>query len=291
MNLTTVNTTMENLSHTINNLFTGCSVLGELFSLESGVSLLNHYYIEPALPTSHRIKVQPYKSKGTLEDYARAIKLMLPRSLTFTTNLLYPRTTQEFVPILYAVNNIPTDTSNPDVAITYDTKSRYQPDILLWSPWSTGISSMYHPITNGIHIETSNIDGMKVPQPNINDSIFNENSHVLNSAMPFTAIKCMRQVYSSIRIDERGSTEPNTHKVSVSLYDLSIARYPLFKQTVLGTLPTSNLPGFSSIDNPRYSRLNYSRLSFTRTFVCTPDIPKKKPNNKLASKPTKDTKP
>lgn len=158
MNLSTVNTVMENLSHSINNLFTGCSLLGEIFSLESGVSLLNHYYVGPSLPTGHRSEIKPFASKGTLTDFARTIKFMQPRTNNFKTEIKYPAATTEFEPKLYAYNNAQTNTDNPDPGLDFDVKLNYQPDILLCSPWSTGISSMYHPVTNGIHIEISTID-------------------------------------------------------------------------------------------------------------------------------------
>lgn len=243
-------------------IFKDCKMVGEYYGLESGVNILNHYYTDFCLPTYHQLKVAvTAKSKPTtIENYATALKFMCASSTARkASNAVTPskaRSGNDFKinTSLYLLEKSTGihDTTDPDPVVLFN-KHKHEAPILLYSPWSTGLSSLYYPVICGLTIESHEIDAFHVPFPNMTNNIRHENSYFLQSAMPFRCAidRSFLTGHSDLSVRTRSQEQEETHKVSFSFDDMSKHALPRFSTRVAASDPTNLLPGFTAVHGVR----------------------------------------
>lgn len=243
-------------------IFEGSKILGELIGLESGTQIMNHYYIEAQLPTYHDLDTEVTKTSTTqtLANFATRLKFKCSTrcSEESKTPVNKPPATVEYTKALYLVNQNGVQPPDPNTRMVYESKKHSNERILLYSPWSTGVSSLYYPVTTGILIETNEIDGIHIPFPRNDTSIHDENSFFLESAIPMESTLCRNHLQGDTNISIRYRVEDNIDvtKVSLSFDDRTKHILPIYAQTVQSTIETQLLPGFTlqtGITDPHYA--------------------------------------
>lgn len=227
------------------------TLLGALYGKESGTSLMNHYYTQSQIPTFHmmEIKMEDKPKMQTTSSFATTLKYK---------NHDYQDSWTEFLPledvdsytksIMLYEDKKPSKTSKHNerlqsVNVNRDSK----PDILIMSPWNTGISSLYFPVTTGLVIESEEIDGFHIPSPNIEISLHDDNSSILNSALLMKMTKPSYEFDGEhpIQVYKRENDNPDTTKVNMSLYDMTNHRLPRYPAMIVNEITDNLLPGFT----------------------------------------------
>lgn len=253
----------NSLDATLKELFKGTVCLGNLFGLESGCNIMNHYYCEPQIPTFHTMSVtlDPKKTTTTsLNAFAERIKFrctyrcetdslrplrQLPQGTAFERELYLVN--DPVAPDPSPEGQVPIVIQPPDPDLRKPVFSRIDDEIVLYSPYSNGKSAMYYPITNGLHIETYEIDSFHVPMVKLDNSITDENNYFLESAIPIEST-VSAESYDGTRnlsVRYRTITDESTTRNAFSYFDRTKHTLPVYPQTVQTDSTTSLLPGFS----------------------------------------------
>lgn len=235
--------------------------LGKMFELASGSQLMNHYYSEPTTPTFHNlsIKVTDTSTYKTESAFAETIKFSCTWKCPETRRHVFAQPAAEdmFTPELCLVDFTKTEATSSVTTVTRQ-RSETPGDILIYLPWSTGKSSAYYPVTTGLVIESAEIDGFQTPQPVTSNSITDENSHFLDSAIPIQQTIGLTDLGATrpLPIRQRASDELRTHRIGHCLYDRATHRLPLYPTIIASAQGTPLLPGFTQDDmfiNPDYA--------------------------------------
>lgn len=260
------------------NQFTGSTNLGSQFGTESGTQLMNHYYTSYSLPTFHTstvslidkpvVKTQQnfaahlkffpeYKvSSKKIQDVQRA-----PSSLEITRSLYLHNTNQNYH--LTFANRF----------ISFSTNKHVTPEIIVMSPWNTGVSSLYYPITTGLVIESNEIDGFHVPSPNLDLSIHDENSWFLNSAIPLNLCLKASKLNGDYTIQSRARNTDSTDytKCNHSIFDMSSHRLPAFPSTVADANTNGLLNSFTPIPDVSNAGYASNTIAYKRSSLLKPN--------------------
>lgn len=266
---------IDQISIFLGEKFSKSCQLYQVYEIQSGQAITNHYYVNQQLPTSHTLPTTPpYVSVLTDGDFASEIGYAQPR--TQVPSELKVRLTEHDDPssgeklkkihltkaaFLYTSDK-PHDDKDPDTIYKHDDFESTHPNILLYSPWSTGVSSLARTITTGLLIESAEIDGFKVPQPNIASTLYSENAYFLSSAVPFT--RCNTRYPNNINhmyLYNRSERMRDEHPVSVSMYDISEQRLPTFPAIINFAIPAI-MPGFQPTNHVRDLRLTSSKFAY-----------------------------
>lgn len=269
---------IDQISTFIADKFTRCCPLYQVYEIQSGQAITNHYYVNQQLPTSHTLpSAPPYATTLSDSEFATAIGYAQPR--TQAPSELKVRLSEHTDPttgekrkkinlskaaFMYTTDK-PQDDKDPDLIISHDDQDSTYPNILLYSPWSTGVSSLARTITTGLLIESAEIDGFKVPQPNIASTLYSENAIYLSSAVPFT--RCNTRYPTTINhmyLYNRPDRSRDEHPVSVSMYDISEQRLPSFPPAIDYVIP-SPMPGFQPVNHVKDLRLTSSKFAYNIT--------------------------
>lgn len=226
-------------------LFPDCIPIWQLYGLESGSTIMNHCYTTTSVPTFHALPISITSCTTTASTFNYKEKLKF--KCTFACReenveqFLIP-TEGTYTPALYLVG--PDDPLSPDTLLSQS----FDPDDEQWiiySPWSPGKASTYYPLTSGLIIETNELDGTHVPMPALENSIHDENSHFLESAIPIKAA-VSRNDYDGIQphiIRKRTPEKRHETKVSFSKYDMTVHQIPEYTNVVKNF--GNPLPGFT----------------------------------------------
>lgn len=252
---------MQQLSKTLSEVSDKPVLIGDLFQLQSGIGLMNHYYIGPQLPTWHNMTLKKGFTRYTSKQYAEKIRFYSNWNLPEQPIIATPK------PYNKGFMMITTDKTpiTPVDELIQFNKEYELPDVLYYTPWSVSDSSLAHTALSGICIESSGIDGTSVPQPNVEHSIYLENSYILDSAIP------LRSIPQAIYTDgttakyhlKRATTNRDTTNVCVNLYDSSTNRLPRFATHIQDAQVPAQLPHFTYKQNIATHRLSSNKWSFT----------------------------
>lgn len=277
-NIYTTLTFIKSMSSIINEQLSGSTQLGSLFDTPSGVQIMTHFYQGPALPTWHWFTPSPNEKEITATTFATVLKFLTPPTNGNDHELPYPENDNLIDKLLYLVKKTSKhDAQNdPRSYIEFDSDEHVTPDVRYFDPYNYSASSLPYTMMTGLLIETEEIDGFTVPQPNINISLFDDNAHVLQSAVP------LKNIRSATSIGDAGTPTDLfwrsvqtfvSPKIGVSLYDFSINALPYFDQQVSDAQPSA-LYGFDAEDHhSRFTRA-FSKFGFR-----LPSMEQSKPAN------------
>lgn len=263
------------MSNDFDQIFLKCDYLGAMFGIQSGTHVMNHFYGEPQLPTFHNLpvkfsedKTKPKKptlvNSATYADKLKfkcTFKCELPKAVTVKPMPVNVAHTKE----LYLVNTNPS--VEPDIKASIYSSKRQRNQIILYSPYSTGESSMYYCLTNGIHIETFEIDSFHVPYPRLDNSINDENSHFLDSAIPISSAISRQELDGQSILAVRFRTIDNeyTERISHSYFNRAEHRIPMYGQRVSTETAENLLPGFLPVQGISHPNLASNKVAYSDT--------------------------
>lgn len=226
-------------------LFPDCIPIWQLYGLESGSTIMNHCYTSTSVPTFHAlpIKLTSCSQTTTMFNFKEKLKFKCTYACKEAPLEQYTMpAANTYTQDLYLVG--PDDLVPPDALLS----SSLDPDDEQWiiySPWSPGKASTYYPLTSGLIIETNELDGTHVPMPALENSIHDENSHFLESAVPLKAV-VTRNDYDGTKphmIRKRKPEARHETKVSFSKYDMTVHQIPEYTSVVSDLV--NPLPGFT----------------------------------------------
>lgn len=223
-NVSTVTTFIKSMSSIVEEQISGSEQLGSLFNVTSGIQIMTHFYHGAALPTWHYLIAKPTEDEVSATRYATTLKFLVdPPSNGNGTDIPYPEKDDVIDKLLYLVKKTrDTSSDSPRTYLNFDSDNHVTPDVRYFDPYSYTPSTLPYTMMTGLCIESEEIDGFTVPQPSPTDSLYTDNSHVLQSAIPLKFIKkasTIGDASTPTSILDRGDHDPNAPKVSVSLYD------------------------------------------------------------------------
>lgn len=280
MNLPSMEAFTNTFQHNDKQLYTNSEPLFNRFGIESGSLIMNHMYMHYNLPTYHNIKFKQVTSTTnvTSQNFSKRLRYKCPRDSEIANphKLTVHEPNTDFLQSLYLVD--PNPPPKPDLDKVYQNVSNElaQP-VILYSPWSTGVSSLYFALTNGLLIESDEIDGFHVPQPQIATSIHDENSHFLESAVPIrrTVNRTHLNGEHHLHIRTRAQLNLREQAISCSLYDMSQHRLPLYPATVAHEVNSNYLPGFTVRSGLNDPKTTYNKVCYSTDYTTKPRDMKK----------------
>lgn len=280
---------LQGMSNVIHEQLTGSNQLGSYFGITSGTQILTHMYHGPALPTWHWITVSPIKDRKDRKDltatgFARTIRFLSDETIPSTppTTIKYPESDADIDKTYYLVRkpNGTLDTDQEDSTILFDIDEHVLPDVRYFDPWEYNPSKLPYTMMTGILIESAEIDGFSVPQPNLNVPLSTENSYLLNSAVPLHWIKTAKQIgnQTDTILYQRSFVRQQSTPVGISLYDLSTNRLPYFNTSVNDPSPPRGFYGFNKTTDISWFIRAFSYFGFKirsqNTSTQDPNLPK-----------------
>jgi hypothetical protein len=251
--------------------------LGTLYDSLNGLDIQRHGYSSYALPTWHAGTVAKPSVKKPLthqnaKQRAVTLKFLQPNTPNNNTILKFPDPASVIDQVLYLVkkntkaDNFPDPTTDHRLFhAIYDVNPR----IRILDPYDTNVSGLSSVIYCGLIIESLELDGSIVLQPDAESSLDEENSQVLQSAIPLQAI-VRASVYSGldaqlpITIVQRVQTVYHSQKASAILYDSGENRLGLFDKAVSEPIPTV-LPSFRIREHTSWFSRMFNHVNFKTT--------------------------
>lgn len=252
-------------------IFTNCEPLGSLFKSVSGSNIMNHYYDELQPPTFHRLKIElsdPKKIKiKTNDTFLRTINYRCTYlcEATPTTEVILNDPLVDLTDSISLIYKASKQPENPDLKESPFQQTTHKSPIFLYSPWSTGASSMYYPITTGMHIETSEIDSFHVPYPRTDTPLHDENSIFLSSAIPFNATVDVTDLDGTNNLFTRYRAYDSDfeHRTSHSLYDMTQHWLPMYANSVHRPANTTmTFPGYTTVTGVTHPNLMSLKVAY-----------------------------
>jgi hypothetical protein len=270
-NMSETATLIRQLQTSISSKLPCVGTLGAVMSTLTGLNITIHSYSLYAVPTWH---TGTYSKKGTHKNlsgikFAPKIKFLDPPSTTLTTALKYPDDPATINKLLY-LNEDDDSSYYPTEDDLTTTKGKGKknsnfstPPYYVLDPYDYNATTFHNVFLSGAMIESTSIDGSAVPHPNTDNTLDDENSLFLQSALPFsditrsTIFDGTTVTYSERRIPMQGSDQPAT----TLLFDMTKNRFPYLHKTMHSAIPGS-LPGFHSLHQIYIWNAIYNRLSF-----------------------------
>jgi len=239
----------RSFSAIVNEQMKGSTQLGSMFDSPSGVQIMTHFYHGAALPTWHYYKVQDTTDEIPAPTFASAIGfLTTPKAGSDTNSLPFPTDDTTIDPELYLVKKGKNKKSNDErTAILFSSKYHVLPDVRYFDPYAYTPTTLPFTMMTGLSIESEEIDGFTVPQPDLTSSLYDENAHTLQSAVPLILVMKATQLGSAKTTAlSRASRSTTNPQVSMNLYDSSVNMLPTFNTTVEEQRPTTGLYAFKA---------------------------------------------
>lgn len=282
----------RNLMRAATNQFATESVpLADLFTIDSGAQIMSHVYSQPTLPTFHNmsININDESTTTTLDAFATLIKYRcsyvcepakikkckIPESGTYESKLYLVQKTSD-----------PKKVRSPDSDLMY-TQHLDHSNWIIYQPYNSGKPATYFPMTSGLRIESYEIDAFHVPQPSTDNSIHDENSHFLESAIPINSTTSRIFLSGEVSLSARRRASESKHrtKVSMSLYDMTKHRLPYYPAYIDPEPDTAELlPGFTLRSGIKVPDNATTKASYTgtTTYSQKPDTSGKMTEKKIS---------
>jgi hypothetical protein len=228
-NMNESRTILESVSQSLASVLSFKGQLGTLYDSLSGLDILRHGYSSFALPTWYfGTPTAPSSSKAlTIQsDSQRATSLLFLQARTpaNTTSLKYPTDASTIDKILYLVKKV---TKSEDYPPTDDFrlfKGPYDvlPRIRVLDPYDVNVSVLSSVIYCGLIIESLELDGSSVTMPDADIPLDDDNSQLLQSAIPLTIIRRASAFTGSATT---GSHLHATHRVQGTAHSQKAAQF------------------------------------------------------------------
>jgi len=238
-------------------------VLGQLLQTITGITILTHSIEPPTLPTWTNLEVTASTiptHDATHANFASHTKFLVdPTPLTGT--IPYPADLGNTPVTLLLMTDVDADpTTSPVSFLKFDGKIHVSPQVLYFQPYDVSPSALAHTITLGIKIESSEIDGITVPTEHPTQSLSDNNSMLLQSAIRLDKVHATNMTTPPTVIRTRENLDSQNQPLGLAISNMSINVLPSFVKTQVSTAFPTTLPGFTKVvqhTNPLYA-YNYA---------------------------------
>jgi hypothetical protein len=293
LDITEMTTVLESVSHALSNILSFKGQLGTLYDNLSGIDILRHGYSSYALPTWHAGTTSPPTASLPLlhqnaSQRARTLRFMQPiHERTNGTSLRFPADKTTINQILYLVKDITKSTNFPNPDTDYRMFSpRYDvsPRLRILDPYDVNTSTLSSVVYSGLIIESLEIDGSIVLQPDADNTLDECNSQVLQSAVPVQLIRRATlftgsTTTSPVHCVQRVQHTHASQKASISLYDAGESRLGVFDKSVDEPVPAA-LPAFRIREHTSWFSRMFNIIAYKTTSpdASTDDTDTRVPN-------------
>jgi hypothetical protein len=289
--ITEMTTTLESVATSLSTVLSFKGQLGTLYDTLQGLDILRHGYSSFALPTWHSQVTgtpstsKPWKLENSTQR-AESIGFLLTPTPKNDTTLKFPTDPSVIEKILYLVKKVQKTENYPDPSNDFrlfHPKYDTSPRVRILDPYDLNVSTLSSVIYCGMIIETLEVDGSIVLQPDVDSTLDECNSQVLQSAVPLSTIRrathlgsttISQATYALDRVQHRSDSQ----KASTILYDAGEHRLGVFDTTVDETIPT-DLPSFRIREHTSWFTRMFNVLSYktkspdTESTETSPNVP------------------
>lgn len=252
-------------------IFANCKPLGAIYESVSGTNIMNHYYDTLQPPTYHLMKVDLKNEKDTktalLSQFYTALNYRCSYYCTAEPKLpvKLPNVPEPDALLALLGKKIRTQPPDPDYKESATIQTTSASPVVLYTPWSTGPSSMFYPLTTGMHIETTEIDSFHIPYPRIDSTLHDENSIFLSSAFPMNATIDVRDYNgeANLYVRSRFSDPDYEVRTSNSMYDMSKHFLPMYAATTQPGTTNNPFPGFRKVEGIRHPNCASTKIAYS----------------------------
>lgn len=254
------------LSNTMKTDFDSKYQLGGVFSDLGGIQITTHGYSDMALPTwSTKFSKTNYeKGSISIKQYASEVHFLDAAPAFTGTKLKYPTDASTINKILYLVkkgkDHDPLD--SPDQILTFDPRRHVSPQIRILSPYVESSETAGYALIAGMVIETFEIDGFSIPQPNLRSNLHEDNNQFAQSMIPMCKVRPATSQVPGVMTYRRTITDDKQQKITVSLYDMARNRLGTLDQTIGDSTVPAELPGFDIAEHVSFFDSIFSKFSF-----------------------------
>lgn len=249
-NFTTIEAQLQSISLIMEDNYPSAPQLGKLVDNTKAHIMLNHYYSEIALPTWHRHKptAKALAKNVTATRGAEILHYRTTPTYNTGTRIAFPTSDATYHPNLYLAKNAKYDiTKEPHKYTAFRPMQDTKPDVRHFCPFETSSTNIYSNLICGRLIEYEELTSCSVPQPNPSNSVLEENSYFLESAVPIdmiTAITCTQaNELAYIKKTVHPARQPTPR---FDLIDRAIDRLPRLNEHVPHAV-AAPLPGYHKV--------------------------------------------
>jgi len=280
--ITEMTTVLESVSSALSSVLPFSGQLGSIYDKLQGLDITRHAYSSFSMPThcygntTAPTTGKPLKTQNSKE---RATTLNFLQDFTPTngTEVKFP-TASTITSILYLVKDT-TKTENFPSPTTdfrkFSPKYDVSPRLRVLDPYDVNVSVLHTTVICGLIIESFEIDGSIVLQPDVEATLDECNSQVLQSAVPLSAIRRATTTDGSTTTARYDAVQRVQHlhssqKAGISLYDAGEHRLGVFDKAADEAIVTA-LPGFRTRDHTSWFTRMYNYITFKTTSHDTED--------------------
>lgn len=274
-NVTMMTTLINNMSLAIEQTLNGTQPLASYTKIQANqTSILNHYYTTPGTPTWHNLRLQP---PAKVDNYFPDAISSISRAVTQLKFLQVPDVAKNVNVIpLDCSDRIPpwlylgpcTDTTPEQAAafrtvnpIIFDPDIHQRPRARHMCPFAPSPEEIRTNLVLGKTIESFEIDGFSIRQPDPDNTIEVENGSFLESAIPFTNCHPGTYTRDNAFVAQRREHTDLQIPVQIDMIRLDINRLPIIGGHIYGPPDGQLITGFDNdivIEHARYASSNPS---------------------------------
>nr|QVI03752.1 coat protein [Aplosporella javeedii partitivirus 1] len=212
---------MQKMSSIVQTEFNAKFQLGAVPADLSGVNILVHGYSPVSLPTWHSRPLNDdfsLKTSRSVDEYAAAIKFkILPPYTKGKATMPYPPEEKSFLSGLYLVKNQKHDpTSEPLPFDTFNDEKDVFPRTYYLDPYTEGEGPIGYSMIAGLLIESDEVDGSSVHQPNSRIPLAPNNRHFLSGSLPMSQTRLSYDRSSSASFSVHPRTIMQSREISIN---------------------------------------------------------------------------
>jgi hypothetical protein len=270
-------TVLESVATALSSVLTFKGQLGTLYDSLQGLDIWRHGYSSFSLMTWHNLTIGTPSSTKAIKvqnhkERAATLKFLQPIKPTNTKTLKYPDDASTIDTLLYLVKKV-TKTENfpdPDTDFRlFSPRFDVSPRVRILDPYDLNVSTLSSVVYTGLIIETLEVDGSIVLQPDVDSTLDECNSQVLQSAVPLSTVRRATDLglsadSSAVNAVQRVQHLHTSQKASISLYDAGEHRLGVFDTKVDEDIPTT-LPAFRIREHTSWFSRMYNVISFKTT--------------------------
>lgn len=264
-NLTLVESHLQSVALLMEDNYPNAPKLGSILQPEKTQIMLNHYYSEIPLPTWHTSV--PHKEKlatnTTSAVAANTLQYRVGKVNSNPYSITFPASKSLYVENLYLAKDEKLDKTKPSFKYSgFRSMRDVKPDVRHFCPFETSSNNIYSNLICGRLIEYEELTSCSVPQPNPANTILEENSYFLESAVPMNNIDtdagnlAIQTCFISRTIHP--ARQPT---VRIDLLNRSTDRIPYFNPLV-PAVTDDPIPGF-------HKKSNLSNTQLACNSFCT----------------------
>lgn len=190
-------------------------------------------------------------AEQTATQFATAISFMINDPLNPEGEIPFPADAATYTANAYLASNVAYDRNREPFPVkAFNADKDITPDVDFFDPYNYHASVLALTAMSGLTIETSELDGITIPLPNVRTSLVANNSQLLSSAIPLRNIVYALPTVEdfALVLTKRSKNIDRAQRLYVSILDMSVNRLPVFDSTVTAAIPP-RLPGYKYVPN------------------------------------------